>query len=155
MKTPDLGQTIGLVANLGILVGILLLAYELAQNREMMQSQTRTAIAEGATDFLVAIYSDEHLASLWVRGNAGEELSEVERIRHDGLRAAVNRYYENAHYQYRTGLYEEGEFAAQREQWRILFSAKGIADHWCRSRAAYSPEYAAEINGLLTTYQCE
>ncbi len=55
MKTPDLGQTIGLVANLGILVGILLLAYELVQNREIMQSQTRTAIAEGATDFLVAI----------------------------------------------------------------------------------------------------
>ena len=155
MKKIDLGQTIGLVANLGVLVGILLLVYELSQTRQINQAQTRTAIAEGIADFLVAIYSDEQLASLWVRGNAGEELSEAERSQHNGLRVAANRHFENSHYQYRTGLYDEGEFAAQREQWRILFSEKGVADHWCRSQASYSPEFASEINRLLTTYTCE
>lgn len=52
MKRIDLGQTIGILANLGVLVGILLLVYELAQNREMIRSQTRQSIAELLTNLL-------------------------------------------------------------------------------------------------------
>ena len=46
MKKIDLGQTLGIVANVGVIAGILLLAYELNQNRQMMQAQTRNAISE-------------------------------------------------------------------------------------------------------------
>ena len=46
MKKISLGQTLGILANLGVIAGILLLTYELNQNRQMMQSQTRNAIAD-------------------------------------------------------------------------------------------------------------
>ena len=155
MKKLDLGQSIGAIANVGVLLGIFLLVYELNQTRQINQAQTRTTIAEGITDFLVTINGDEELASLWQRGNAGEELSDAERSRHDSLRNALNRYFENAHYQYRIGLYDEGEFAGQKRRWRGIFSQKGVADHWCRTRQIFSPEFTAEIDQLLTTYSCE
>ena len=40
MKKIDLGQTLGILANVGVVFGILLLAYELNQNRQMMEAQT-------------------------------------------------------------------------------------------------------------------
>jgi len=38
MKKIEFGQAIAVFANIGVLVGILLLAYELNQNRQMMQT---------------------------------------------------------------------------------------------------------------------
>ena len=45
MKKLDLGQIAHLLGNLGVIVGILLLVYELNQNRSMMPAQTRNSIA--------------------------------------------------------------------------------------------------------------
>jgi hypothetical protein len=45
MKKLDLAQTLQLVGNAGVIIGILLLVYELAQNREMMRAQTRNELS--------------------------------------------------------------------------------------------------------------
>jgi hypothetical protein len=39
MKKIDLGQTLGIVANLSVLVGLLLVVYQLNQNRQLAQAQ--------------------------------------------------------------------------------------------------------------------
>ena len=44
MKKIDRGQTISLLANIGVLIGILLLVFELNQNRALIEAQTRSAI---------------------------------------------------------------------------------------------------------------
>jgi hypothetical protein len=44
MKKIDRDQTISLLANIGILIGILLLVFELNQNRVVIEAQTRSAI---------------------------------------------------------------------------------------------------------------
>ncbi len=45
MKKLDLGQTTLMLGNLGVILGILLLVYELFQNRQTMEAQTRNSIA--------------------------------------------------------------------------------------------------------------
>ena len=155
MKKIDLGQTIQLLANFGVLLGILLLVYELNQNRQMMQSQTRSDISEGITDYLVNIGSDPALMDVVARGNTGGELVGIENAQYSILLTGLLRYFENVHYQYRNGLYDEVEFETQKDQWRILFAQKGYADFWCGSEISFSPEFAAEIDGVLSTYQCE
>ena len=47
MRNIDLGQTAGILANLGVLVGILLLVYELSQTRDMTRAQTRNELSQG------------------------------------------------------------------------------------------------------------
>jgi hypothetical protein len=59
------------------------------------------------------------------------------------------------HYQYRMGLYDEEEFARERDGWKVLLnSARGIRAQWCRSGANFSAAFARELNGLLAS-PCE
>jgi len=156
MKTNkiDVGQSIGILANIGVLAGIFLLVYELNQNRLMMQAQTRTVLAQGATDVLYRLSADNDMSEFWNRGNAGDELTEAEAGRFTRLVLSQLRYQENVHYQYRTGLYDEIEFAAQREAWRRAYNTPGAAQVWCAVRMSFSPEFAAEINELLRADEC-
>lgn len=155
MKKIDAGQTLQLLGNFGVIVGILLLVYELNQNRDMMMAQTRNELSQGIVEILLAITEDEESSSLWIRGVRGDDLPEDELTRYRIIANAEARYQENVHYQYRQGLYDESEFQAQRDLWATLYSAKGRADAFCDLRTGLSPEFAAEIEGLLTTYQCE
>ncbi len=41
MRKLDLGQTVGILANVGVLIGVLLLVYELSLNRHIVEAQTR------------------------------------------------------------------------------------------------------------------
>jgi len=53
LKKLDVGQTLQLVGNAGVIFGILLLVYELNQNRAMMQAQMRSNISDTLVDILV------------------------------------------------------------------------------------------------------
>ena len=79
----------------------------------------------------------------------GEELSPDDRFRWDRISRAYFRYWENAHYQYRNGLYDEDEFAGAREAWKSRLSRPGVAAIWCDAEEMYSPEFVAEIERLL------
>jgi hypothetical protein len=63
-----LSQLLGLVANLGVLVGVLLLVYELNQNREMMRAQTRHDISSEFVSLMTSVAENEGLANLVRRG---------------------------------------------------------------------------------------
>ena len=156
MKKIDLGQTLRLLGNVGVIVGILLLVYELNQNRDMMRAQTRNELSQGLIEILLELSNDAEGVNIFTRGNRGENLTEYEFARYELMTIAQLRYHENVHYQYRNGLYDEDEYLAQREAWRnSVFSDKGLVDIFCSIRTGLSPEFVAEIDGLLTTYRCE
>ncbi len=156
MKKIELGQTLTILANVGVLAGILLLAFELSQNREMMTAQTRNEISQGAIALLTLAINDVSFQNVIRRGQFGEELSEDEQWQFNGHQQAWYRYWENVHYQYRIGLFDETEFATQKATWaRSLSIHPGIVKHWCERKAGFSPEFVTEIDGLLTFYRCE
>jgi hypothetical protein len=65
------------------------------------------------------------------------------------------RYWENVHYQYRMGLYNDSEYAAQFESWRRYINyAKAIADEWCSFRGGANEEFVSDIDSLMTEYSC-
>ena len=107
MKKIDLGQALHVLGNFGVIVGILLLAYELNQNRDMVMAQTRNELSQGITEILLDISNNEERVSIFIRGAAGEDLSEYESAQYQLMTMAELRYHENVHYQYRSGLYDE------------------------------------------------
>ena len=154
MKKLELGETLGILANVGVLFGILLLVYELAQNRQMIRAQTRSQMATEIVDLLEDISTNPQFASVFRRGISGEELTPDEETQFRYRQLAVFRYFENVHYQYRQGLYDEAEFSAQREAWKGTMSSERVAKAWCSYRMTVSPEFRAELDFLLTTYAC-
>jgi len=150
----DLGRTVGILANAGVLLGILLLVYELHQNRQMMQSQVRNSISETLVNVLVNQAGDPDLTEIYLKSENGEELTPNEARRLYTSWVATFRYWENVNFQYRNGLYDEGEYSAQREAWREILTEPGVRDMWCQRRHRQSPEFGAEIETLLGENGC-
>ncbi len=156
MKKLDLGQTAHLLGNLGVIVGILLLVYELNQNRNMMAAQTRNSIAQ-ATAVLIQNES-MNAAHLEIvnRGIAGEELTPLEQEQFELNWLAYFMLWENTDYQYRVGLYDDIEYESTQKTWVRLLSQPGIQELWCssRGRGERSEAFVAEIDRLLGEATC-
>ena len=71
------------IANVGVLGGILLLAYELRQNNELMEADARLNRAVMSVDAWRSTAENDDLAELRDREKSGEELSNAERRRVD------------------------------------------------------------------------
>ncbi len=83
MKKLDLGQTISVLANLGVIGGILLLAYELRQNNSLMEAEARfnrTSMAVNAWYFNT---ENVDLSELRERARNNEPLDGAEQRRVD------------------------------------------------------------------------
>lgn len=155
MKKIDVGRTISILSNIGVLIGIVLLVFELNQSRQMMRAQTRTEIAQGSIAALNLRGTNSEVRGLCKRASSDEGLPQSERAQFSLLVSAVFRYHENVYYQYRLGLYDEAEFDAQRNAWREIYDQRGPAIVWCRNRGTFSPDFVAEIGNLMTAHDCD
>jgi len=136
--------------------GLLLLIAELAQNRDMMRAQVRHELAMGIVDLLQTPANNEQLADVLLRGLSGETLTPTELFQFELRTNALFRYWEDVHYQYRAGLYDDSEFERQRDAWRASLARSPLAvDYWCKVRLQYSPEFAQEIDGILADDRCK
>ncbi len=119
MNLDGLNRWLTLGANVGVLMGLLLLVFELNQNREMIRAQTRNEMATGIMQLLALPAENPQLASVVRRGDLRQELTPDEQFQYRNYVIVRLRYYENAHYQYREGMYDEAEFSKQKKGWKV------------------------------------
>ena len=155
MKKLGSDKALQLLGNLGVIAGILLLVYELNQNREMTRAQTRNAIAQTLIDLQINEANSPELVEILLKVEAGEPVTDIERYRYERTRTALFRYWENVHYQYRNGLYDDDEYLTQREAWRDTLSEAPVRELWCGRRDRQSRQFVAEIDSLIGDDQCE
>ena len=152
MDTRRLMRWLTLGANLAVVAGIVLLIMELEQNRQQMRAQTRHELAMGIVDLLQTLAANEQLADVFARALAGEPLTPTEQFQFRLRTNALFRYWEDVHYQYRLGLYDDVEFERQRDAWKASMSNSRLAvEYWCEVRSLYSPEFTAEMDRLVET----
>lgn len=150
MASHPLTRWLTFGANLAVLLGIVLLIAELNQNHDLMRAQTRHELAMGIVDLLQTPAENPQLADVLFRAGAGEPLTPTEFLQYELRTNALFRYWEDVHYQYREGLYDEGEFVRQRAAWgAYMENSQRSRVYWCRVRSLYSPEYATEMDALL------
>ena len=78
MRKLDLGQTITILANLGVIAGIVFLGIELGQNNQLMESEAREARNQRLIEINRDIYAVPGFAELLVKTGRGETLTEAE-----------------------------------------------------------------------------
>ena len=153
MDSEKINRWLTLGANLGVLIGIILILMELNQNATMMRGQARNDLSVELIDLMSQVVTNPQLAGLILKIDSGEPLTPEESIQFQHREIAMFRYFENVHYQYRLGLYDEAEFSAQREAWRAYWPP-GRASFWCDFRLTVSPDFRAEIDGLHGGTSC-
>lgn len=155
MDSDRVNRWLTLAANIGVMVGIVLLIIELDQNRDMMRAQIRHELAVGIVDLLQTPANNEQLSDILFRAKSGEELTPREAFQFELRTNALFRYWEDVHYQYRVGLYDEIEFAKQRDAWKASLAGSLLAvNYWCKVRSLYSPEFSSEMDSLIVNNTC-
>ena len=88
MNLDNLNKWLTLVANIGVLAGIIFLAIEVGQNQSSLDETNainRADTAFKATEYFNVTRSmlaqDEQLARIWIEGSAGNELTQVDQLR--------------------------------------------------------------------------
>ncbi len=148
MKKINLGQAVSILANVGVIAGIAFLAVELQQNNEMMRAQTRSELSRDVIAILSSNINDSAYMDVLLRGNNGEELSELEQYQYGRHRNAWIWHWENIVYQHRMGLYDVEEFAIQMEVVRgDIVDLPGLKEHWCAGRSRRSAGLINAVEG--------
>ena len=155
MDTENLSRWLGIGANIGVLFGIILLVIELDQNRDLMRAQTRHQISTEYVRFMSDFAYSPDMARIVTKSLNGEELSREEQVRYNYRLNSWFSIGDNLHYQYRSGLFDEEEFAAIKNAWKAFVSSNPrIGDGWCRFRHTYSPKFQAEFETIFADLNC-
>jgi DNA-binding transcriptional regulator YiaG len=137
------------------LIGIILLVVELSQNRDMIRAQTRNEISQQLSNRLLSVATNSQLASVIRRARDDEKLTEDEFTQIYLYQIANLRDWENIHYQYRHGTFDEQEFDAEKTAWRsVIEDNKTFQGVFCYTRSNYSPEFVAELESVLHEDYC-
>jgi hypothetical protein len=146
---------ISLAANVVTVAGLVIVVLQLYENQRMTRAQTRHELASTIVTILSDTANNPQLASVIYRGSKGLPLTPVEQFQFEVRSNALLRYWEDVHYQFRMGLYDEEEFDRHRDAWATTIRQnKGFVEYWCRVRQLYSPAFANEMNGLLPSGAC-
>ena len=134
----------------GTIIGLLIVITQLQQNSTLMRAQVRHELATTIVDLLNSSASNGRFAGVERRAGLGEQLTEDERFQFRLRSNALFRYWEDVHYQYRLGLYDEVEYSRQKAAWKATFAnSVGLVNYWSEMWTLYSPRFASEIDGLL------
>ena len=78
MKKIDLGQTLGILGNLGVIAGIVFLGLELAQNNEYAATEIRATRYQIALEIFTILTENSELAAIMLKDRDHETLTELE-----------------------------------------------------------------------------
>ena len=159
MKKVDLGQTLQILGTAGVILGILLLVYELNQNRQMMRAQIRHEMSDSFIQQLLLAGSNESVAELYIQSACGSgtvvSCDSTDQFRYDNLMMAIFRYWEDVHYQYRLELYDESEYKAQTNNWVNVMSSPRNRELWSTAKPMFSLEFSEALDALLADQPAE
>ena len=150
MELDKLNKWLTLLANVGVLLGIMFLAYEIRQNTNSIQSQTRATLYAGAQEELWKNmeYPDVTLNMVIKDG----ELSAEEKVRLDAWLTAAMRAREYAWTEYQSGNVDPDHWRGEREVIRVLFQGKRARDWWSNiARETFRPDFAAEVDQIISS----
>ena len=138
-----------IIGVLSLLLGLLLVAYELRQNSMAAQAQTRVALTQIAHDMIRA-ESDPGMAEINEALRQGEPLTADQR-RIEALNLALHfRSAENIFFQHRIGTLDDDEFSGYLNFYRRQFSQPHVIVTWEAQKEIFSREFQREIAVLIS-----
>ena len=88
MNATSLNDRLGIITNIGVIIGLVLVAYQVSQTNQAMvldhktQSIETSAIGrEGWQVFSTSIIDSKEVADIWLRGGQGKDITEDEAER--------------------------------------------------------------------------
>ena len=143
MKKLDLGQTIGVLANLGVIAGIVFLGVELHQNNLLLEEQSRYSMLENQKDWTFFVTGDEEVARLVFDSPELNELTELERHRRVEILLSILFSWQWEYQQSLSGFLTHAEVPI--EAYRSGWKTQSTDSVWQSNKTQFSPEFAVFV----------
>ena len=133
----ELNKWITLLANVGVLLGIVFLAFEVQQNTTATQSQTRATVFSGVQEELWKNmeYTDVTLNML----DDGRQLSPEEKVRFDAWMLAS-----------KSGNFDPAQWEQERQIITLVLGCSRCRDWWKKvGRLGFNPEFVSITDNLI------
>ncbi len=135
MDLDKINRWMTLVANLGVVAGIIFLAFELQQANLATRIAARDSATEGHVNYLGIVLDPSILAVAHDKALASEDLSRLETRQLEVYHVRRWRHYERVFYQLQSGLISQQEWYGY--DGGINRALNGTATYWKISRDAW------------------
>jgi len=138
----DLGRTIGILANVGVIAGIVFLGYELRQNNELLASQARSNLDDNRNSMQLNLVENAGgIADIIFKARTGEQLTEPELWRLGVRRSMLLYSYESMYRETVLGPLSENDIPVT--QWAASFRGDpGMLAMWEGLKGDMDPDFA-------------
>lgn len=151
MRKIDIGQAITILANLGVIAGIVFLAIEIRQNSALMRIQISQARADAAMASNEQSFNSDYIPPILEKIRVGEGLDPVEWSRYLDYFRAMNRNQDNVLSQWEAGML--GDNTPRSVIGYACFfvgSTEASLDAWEMTKEGYTDSYVSFIEDALT-----
>lgn len=155
MHADRLSRWLTLGANIGVVVGLAVLIFEVKQNQELTRAQIHQDRTDAWVSNTFARADSEFLAPMMVKlfdagfpanMSAMEGLTPLERRRFNTVMVAFKGDYANMFYQYQQGYLDE-EFYEN----GIVGSIRTLAPWWRKTGQTEQPSFKKEVDRILSS----
>ena len=148
----ELGQTIQILANVGVVAGIIFLIVELRQNNAALESQSRMNHADTRSEYFNRLSTDPVLMPIVVKAQTGQSLDDVEEARLIAHYVAMF-----IGWQWEWEEHERGRLELPEAAWRSTFTAGNVGPGnspaarraWEQNRESFLPGFAAYMEDVI------
>jgi len=154
-KSDRFNTWLTLAANIGVVVGLVLLIVELGQNSDLVRAQIHQARADNYESFMVGIADTEYLLPAYEKFAAagGPQVVSALDVLTATERERIRRYfqgrlggYDNLYFQYKQGYLDEEFYET-----RVVRSVKSLLPIWSELgllERGTTPSFKAEIERI-------
>ena len=140
MKKIDLGQIVGILANIGVITGIVFLAIEINQNNDLLRADARRDQLEARAITLRLMLDSPELMNVAYKDDAGEQLTPREEFA-----ARIMEFQRLLNWEWQYGEYAAGSLREDElpmETWRsVARNVPRLREVWRDSTSTRDPEF--------------
>ena len=155
MKNVEFAQTVSVLANVGVVLGLIFLGIEVYQSNQMNRTEAWNNLIRTGIDFNDAIAQNDALAEILAKSNNQESLSDAETIRLEAFTAASMQRVWVDYQQINTGIISTAELKSRVPRFKALLSRfPAVKTLWDQTREGYSQDFQTFID-LCVVSDCE
>lgn len=141
----DLSQTIGFIANIGVIAGIVFVAIEVRQNNRLLEAQARYSLRQYRSDIADTIMTP-HVLEAAHKYASGQNISPAEKSAVLMTALKVLELWEWQHGEYAAGMLRREVLPV--DSWRLWYYGKGqsplpIEEIWCSRKDVMNPSFVS------------
>ncbi|WP_404790156.1 hypothetical protein [Altericista sp. CCNU0014] len=143
MQTDIIQTTTSIIQTIAVVISLIYVSIQIRDGSKSVKSQTYQSIISSYAEIEARIGQDSETAKIYYLGCEHPEklCSEEEEIRFTQLICSIFNFFENLHYQYKTGLLDEHLWAGWCELMRSKLKKPGVNQYWEENCYFYSKDF--------------